>query len=109
MPSSAWSQAAELRIKLNTVDGSPVNGALIALLDSRDSVVAEGLGSENGSRVLRAPPGEYRVGVRRIRVQMPLTEFIEDERRRPFGFRAVVCALPPSHPANGDRELPAAP
>ena len=66
LPSSAWSQAAELRIKLNTVDGSPVNGALIALLDSRDSVVAEGLGSENGSRVLRAPPGEYRVRVRRI-------------------------------------------
>lgn len=68
MPSSAWSQVAatDLRIKLNTVDGSPVNGALIALLDSGDSVVAEGLGGENGSRLLRAQPGEYRVRVRRI-------------------------------------------
>src|SRR2546421_4001734 len=56
----------ELRIKLNPIDNAPVSGALIALLDSRDSVVAEGLGSENGSRLLRAPPGDYRVRVRRI-------------------------------------------
>jgi hypothetical protein len=57
---------AELRIKLNAVDGAPVSGALIALLDSRDNVVAEGLGTEDGTRTLRAPPGTYRVRVRRI-------------------------------------------
>jgi hypothetical protein len=43
-----------------------VHGALVALLDSRDSVVAEGLSSEGGARTLRAVPGSYRVRVRRI-------------------------------------------
>src|SRR6266513_125825 len=56
----------ELRIKLNPIDNAPISGALIALLDARDSVVAEGLGSENGVRLLHAPPGEYRIRVRRI-------------------------------------------
>lgn len=66
--SNARAQGApsELRIKLNGVDGAPVNGALIALLDSRDSVIAEGLGTEGGTRTLRAPPGTYRARVRRI-------------------------------------------
>jgi hypothetical protein len=56
----------ELRIKLSTPDGSPVTGALVALLNARDSVVAEGLASESGTRVLIAPRGVYRVRVRRI-------------------------------------------
>jgi len=56
----------ELRIRLNGIDSVPVNGALIALLNTRDSVVAEGLSTEAGTRVLRAPPGMYRVRVRRI-------------------------------------------
>ena len=55
----------ELRIRLSDV-GAPVNGALIALLDSHDSVVAEGLSTEAGTRALRAGPGVYRVRVRRI-------------------------------------------
>ncbi len=65
--SSARGQEAktELRISLNAV-GIPVSGALIALLDGHDSVVAEGLSTESGARVLRAPPGVYRVRVRRI-------------------------------------------
>jgi hypothetical protein len=43
-----------------------VPGALVALIDARDSVVAEGLSSATGTRVLKAPPGTYRVRARRI-------------------------------------------
>ena len=57
---------SELRVRLSPPDGSPVSGALVALLNARDSVVAEGLASENGTRVLVAPRGAYRVRVRRI-------------------------------------------
>jgi hypothetical protein len=55
-----------LRVRLQSNGGIPVAGALVALLDARDSVVAEGLSSENGTRVLRASPGTYRVRARRI-------------------------------------------
>jgi hypothetical protein len=48
------------------MDGTPPKGALVALLNARDSVVAEGLTSETGGRILRAAPGTYRVRVRRI-------------------------------------------
>jgi len=57
---------AELRLKLNTADGSPIGGALVALLDSRDTVLIEGLTSEAGTRLLHAPRGAYRLRVRRI-------------------------------------------
>jgi hypothetical protein len=57
---------AELRLRLQTAPDTPVSGALVALLDSRDSVVAEGLTSENGTRLLRAPAGRYRIRARRI-------------------------------------------
>ena len=57
---------AELRLRLQTAPDIPVSGALVALLDSRDSVIAEGLTSENGTRLLRAPAGRYRVRARRI-------------------------------------------
>lgn len=57
---------AELRLRLQAAPGVPVSGALVALLDSRDSVVAEGLTSENGTRLLRAPAGRYRIRARRI-------------------------------------------
>src|SRR2546430_2722038 len=62
----AQDMTSELRIKLGSPDGSPVSGALIALLDANNNVVAEGLASEDGIRVLRAPRGAYRVRVRRI-------------------------------------------
>ena len=67
LTSSARGQEAttELRISLNEA-GTPVSGALVALLDSHDSVVAEGLSRESGARVLRGAPGVYRVRVRRI-------------------------------------------
>lgn len=58
--------ATDLRIRLKAIDGAPINGALVALLGAKDSVVAEGVASETGVRVLRALPGVYRVRVRRI-------------------------------------------
>jgi hypothetical protein len=66
--STASPQAAqsELRVKLRANDGTPVVGALVALLDGGDRVVAEGLSSQSGTRVLRAPSGVYRVRTRRI-------------------------------------------
>jgi hypothetical protein len=62
------SQAAqsELRVRLQSNDGTPVAGALVALLDANDSIVAEGLSTERGTRVLRALAGLYRVRARRI-------------------------------------------
>ena len=63
---SGQDMTSELRIKLGSPDGSPVSGALIALLNTRDSVVAEGLASEDGIRVFRVARGAYRVRVRRI-------------------------------------------
>jgi hypothetical protein len=62
----AQESTSELRVKLSSADRSQVNGALVALLDAKDSVVAEGLASEDGIRILRAPRGAYRVRVRRI-------------------------------------------
>jgi len=62
----AQQATSELRVRINAVDGGAVAGALIALLDAKDSVVAEGLSSEAGVRILRAAPGTYRVRVRRI-------------------------------------------
>jgi hypothetical protein len=56
----------ELRITLNATDGAPLSGALVALLDARDSVVAERLSTESGARVFRAASGVYRVRVKRI-------------------------------------------
>ena len=65
--SAASAQAtAELRVRLQTAPDIPVGGALVALLDSRDSVVTEGLTNEDGTRTLRAPPGRYRIRARRI-------------------------------------------
>ncbi|HEY8833439.1 MAG TPA: carboxypeptidase-like regulatory domain-containing protein [Gemmatimonadaceae bacterium] len=58
--------ASELRVRLRSKDGIPISGALVALLDGNDSVVVEGLSSDSGTRVLRAPPGVYRVRTRRI-------------------------------------------
>jgi hypothetical protein len=67
-PRAMSSQAAlsELRVKLQSNDGTPVAGALVALLDANDSVVVEALSAESGTRVLRAPSGVYRVRARRV-------------------------------------------
>ncbi|HLA14131.1 MAG TPA: carboxypeptidase-like regulatory domain-containing protein [Gemmatimonadaceae bacterium] len=56
----------ELRVRLESTDATRLSGALVALLDSAGRVVTEGVGREDGTRVLRAPAGSYRVRVRRI-------------------------------------------
>ena len=58
--------ASELRVRLRSNEGTPIAGALVALLDEHDNVLTEGLSSESGTRVLRAPSGVYRVRTRRI-------------------------------------------
>lgn len=68
-PLSSQASAAttvEVAVRLQSSGDMPVAGALVALLDRRDSVVAEGLSTETGRRRLRAPPGTYRVRARRI-------------------------------------------
>lgn len=62
----AQQPTSELRVRVSAAEGVPIGGALIALLDAHDSVVAEGLSAESGVRVLRAAPGSYRVRVRRV-------------------------------------------
>jgi hypothetical protein len=63
---SSQGSQSELRVRLHSSDGAPVAGALVALLNANDSVVAEGLSTESGTRVLRAAFGTYRVRARRI-------------------------------------------
>jgi hypothetical protein len=72
-PSLLWSRVSgaqeavsDVSVRLQSTGGRPLEGALVALLDGRDSVVAEGLSSEDGRRVLRALGGTYRVRARRI-------------------------------------------
>jgi hypothetical protein len=57
---------SELSVRLQSNDSNPIAGALVALLNANDSVVVEGLSTERGTRILRAPPGVYRVRARRI-------------------------------------------
>lgn len=63
---TAQGSDTELRIRLESTDGSRLSGALVALADSAGRVITEGVSSEDGRRVLHAPPGSYRVRVRRI-------------------------------------------
>jgi len=63
---TAQQPVVDLGIRLIGESGANVSGALIALIDKDDRVVTEELSREDGTRVLRAPPGEYRVRVRRI-------------------------------------------
>ena len=53
-------------MSIATVDGSSAAGAIVALIDSHNSVVAEGIARADGSRVLEAPFGSYRLRVLRI-------------------------------------------
>jgi hypothetical protein len=65
-PQPAPPTTVQVAVRLHSNGDIPVAGALVALLDARDSVVAEGLSNEGGRRMLRAPPGTYRVRARRI-------------------------------------------
>jgi hypothetical protein len=65
-PQVSPATTVQIAVRLQSSGDIPVAGALVALLDARDSVVAEGLSTESGRRMLRAPPGTYRVRARRI-------------------------------------------
>jgi hypothetical protein len=65
-PQASPTTTVQVAVRLQSGADIPVAGALVALLDARDSVVAEGLSTESGRRMLRAPPGTYRVRARRI-------------------------------------------
>jgi hypothetical protein len=65
-PAAAQDRPAELRLRVETADGAPLSGALVALLTATDSVVTEALTSEDGSRMLLAPSGSYTIRVRII-------------------------------------------
>lgn len=58
-------QVADLRVRIEAGPGVPISGALVAVLDG-GRVVTEGLSSTRGLILLAAPPGIYRVRVRRI-------------------------------------------
>lgn len=68
-----------LRVRLDAGNGSPISGALVALVDG-DRIVAEGLSSENGTITIGSAPGAYRVRVRRIGFR----PFISDPVTLPF-------------------------
>ncbi|HUQ19832.1 MAG TPA: carboxypeptidase-like regulatory domain-containing protein [Gemmatimonadaceae bacterium] len=63
----AYAQSpTQLRVRILATSGAPIEGALVALVDQKNSVIAEGLTSVSGNRALTAPSGSYRVRVRRI-------------------------------------------
>ena len=62
----AQSPEADFRVRIEAGDGSRIAGALVALLDSSQTVVRESVSDDDGIRTLRAPAGSYRVRVRRI-------------------------------------------
>lgn len=61
----AQTSADNLRVRIES-GATRLGGALVALVDERDRVLSEQLSSEAGVAVLAAPPGQYRVRVRRI-------------------------------------------
>jgi hypothetical protein len=65
-PLAGQATEADFRVRVESRDGARISGALIALLDSNQTVVREGVSDEDGLRILRAPPGSYRVRVKRI-------------------------------------------
>lgn len=63
---SAADAQTTLRVRAESEVGAPLAGALVALVDSANRVVAEDLSSAEGFTSLNATPGVYRVRVRRI-------------------------------------------
>lgn len=75
-PASAPAQDVQ-GIRIRVVDSAstaPLRGALIALIDADNEVVAEALSLETGSRYFPVAAGRYRVRVRRIGYRPHLTQ-----------------------------------
>jgi hypothetical protein len=62
----ASAQTSDLQIQLDGGPGDRLAGALVALLDSSGAVHAEVLSNARGAVTLTAPPGSYRLRVRRV-------------------------------------------
>lgn len=62
----AQDNAGTVRVRAVGVDGEPVRGALVALIDSDGKIAVERMTDDSGLRVLSAPAGRYTVRVRRI-------------------------------------------
>lgn len=63
---SALTAQTNLRVRVESESRAPLSGALVALIDAGNQVIVERLSPSAGITVLMAPPGEYRVRVRRI-------------------------------------------
>lgn len=63
---SAQASSTYVRLRIQTSDGLPLSGALVAIVDDSNQVVAEGISSLSGIQMLKAPSGMYRLRVRRI-------------------------------------------
>jgi hypothetical protein len=84
---NAQSPKSDLHVRVVNIDGSPVAGALVALVDQSNQVVAEGLSSESGLRLLSALPGTYKVRVRRIGFSPFVSESVSIPRSDPLTLR----------------------
>lgn len=81
---AAAQQQAELRVRVQAESGAPLPGALVALVDPANKVVAEALSGRGGSVLLQAVAGQYRVRVRRIGYRPFYTESIAIPRAAEF-------------------------
>ncbi len=70
---------ADLHVRLDAGNATPISGALVAIVDG-DKVVAEGLSSSSGTVTIGSLPGSYRVRVRRIGFR----PFLSDPVTLPF-------------------------
>lgn len=91
---SAQATINELRIKLEGTPGVGISGALVALLDEKDRVVAEGLSNPSGMRLFHPAIGKYTIQVRRIGFQPFRSDSILSRAVAPLCSlsRACLCS-----------------
>ena len=90
---SAQSPTSELHVSVVNTDGSPIAGALVALVDQTNRTVAEGLTSETGRRLLSASPGAYRIRVRRIGFSPFVSEAVSIPRSERLTLRVESAPI----------------
>ncbi|MGK2961078.1 MAG: carboxypeptidase-like regulatory domain-containing protein [Gemmatimonadaceae bacterium] len=84
-PAAAGAQRhAEVRVRVQAESGTPLPGALVALVDPANKVVAESLSGRGGYVTLNAVAGQYRVRVRRIGYRPFYTESVAIPRAGEF-------------------------
>ena len=65
-PAAEAQELETLRLQVETASGQRLSGALVALVDRNNRVLAESLSNSNGLLSLSAVAGEYRIRVRRV-------------------------------------------